>query len=145
MNEALLSAVQEKTAWLERFTRTEYAKAVQDYKTRYGAAVRTAIRDADGNPDALASALCDALSAGWKREAFWKRTSRRFDEKRMIFLYLSPMLLEIGEGDFARTLQAEWARRYPKDAYKIVPWEKLQSGFRLTIMGFEVPRHDEEE
>lgn len=143
MNEALLSAIRERKPWLERFTRTEYEKAFQEYRERYGGLFREALRNADA--DSLAAETLDELEKGWKAEKFWKRSSRRFEEKQMIFMYLSPMLLEIGEEAFAAALRDAWRGRSPKDAYEVVTWRKLKKGFRLTIMGIEVRQEDDEE
>ena len=146
MNEALLSAIRERKSWLERFTRTEYEQAFQEYQRQYGHVYREAVRESKENPAALAAEILDELERGWKREAFWKRSSRRFEEKQMIFLYLSPTLLETGQEAFAECLREEWRKRWPKDAYQVVTWRKLKKGFRLTIMGFDVgSRQDEDD
>lgn len=142
MNDALLSAVRDGKAWLARFTRTEYAEAFREYQRRYGSACREAIRVA-GNPDALTESLLDALADGWARETFWKRSARRFEEKQMIFCYLSPMLLDMGETAFAECLREAWRKRWPKDAYQTATWRKLQDGFRLTVMGLELRRTED--
>ena len=136
MNPELISAIQDAKPWLSRFTRTAYADAFREYQRRYGAAYREAVRDADGVT--LAETLLDTLSEGWKRETFWKRSTRRFEEKQMIFAYLSPMLLEAGDAEFAECLREAWRRRWPKDAYKTATWRKLRDGFRLTVMGMEI-------
>jgi hypothetical protein len=143
MNGALLSAIRERKPWLERFTRTEYEKAFQEYRERYGGLFREALQGADA--DSLATDTLDELEKGWKAEKFWKRSARRFEEKQMIFMYLSPMLLEIGEEAFAAALRDEWRRRSPKDAYEVVAWRKLKKGFRLTVMGIEVGRRDDDD
>ena len=145
MNDALLSAIRDRKAWLERFTRTEYEKAFLEYQRQYGPLYREAVRETDGNPAALAAEIVDELERGWKREAFWKRSSRRFEEKQMVFLYLSPALLEVGEEAFAECLREEWRKRWPKDAYEVVTWRKLKKGFRLTIMGFEVGNRQDDD
>ena len=147
MNEELLSAIRDGKTWLPRFTRAEYAEAFREYQRAYAGAYRAAVRDAGGNLSGLAEALLDELADGWAREKFWKRSTRRFEEKQMIFRYLSPMLLESGETAFAECLRDTWRGRWPKDAYKTVTWRKLQDGFRLTVMGLEIgsrPSDDEE-
>lgn len=138
MNTELLSAVRDCKPWLVRFTRTEYAEAFREYERTYATVYRGAIREAGGNLSGLASELLDALADGWRREKFWKRSTRRFEEKQMIFRYLSPMLLEIGDAEFAACLREAWRARWPKDAYKTVTWRKLQDGFRLTVLGVEI-------
>ncbi|MBR3569564.1 MAG: hypothetical protein IKN96_02015 [Oscillibacter sp.] len=143
MNEGLLSAIRERRPWLERFTRTEYEQAFQEYRKQYEELFREALRNADA--DSLAAETLGELEKGWKAEKFWKRPARRFEEKQMIFMYLSPMLLEMGEEAFAAALRDAWRRRSPKDAYEVVTWRKLKKGFRLTVMGIEVGRGDDED
>lgn len=141
VKDALLSAVRDGKPWLERFARTEYEKAFEEYRRQYGAMFREAVREGGA---ALADELAEELAKGWASEKFWKRSTRRFEEKQMIFAYLSPMLLEIGEEAFAASLRDAWRKRWPKDAYEIVTWRKLQKGFRLTLLGVEIGRQDED-
>lgn len=145
MNAELLSALRERKPWLERFTRTEYEAAFQEYQTRYGVLWKGAVRNAGENASALAEELADEIAKGWASEKFWRRSARRFEEKQMVFLYLSPMLLEIGEEAFAASLRDAWRKRWPKDAYEVVTWRKLKKGFRLTIMGIAVGNQDDED
>ena len=144
MNAELLSAIRERKPWLERFTRTEYEQAFAEYQTRYGVLWKGAARNAGDDASALAEELLDEIATGWASERFWKRSARRFEEKQMIFLYLSPMLLELGEESFATSLRDAWRKRWPKDAYEVVTWRKLKKGFRLTIMGIAVGQQDED-
>ena len=151
MDQYLLSAVQDGKRWLERFTIKGYPAAFQAYSSQYGPPYREAVRaaerrDGENGPAVLARELLDALEEGWKRARFWNRSARRFDEKRVITVYLSPMLLELGETAFANALREEWDRRWPKDTYKITTYQKLKKSFRNAIMGIEIgPRYDEEE
>lgn len=145
MNTELLSAVQDCKPWLVRFTRAEYAEAFREYERTYAAAYRGAIRAAGGDLSGLAGELLDALADGWAREKFWKRSTRRFEEKQVIFCYLTPMLLEMGDAEFAACLRDTWRARWPKDAYKAVTWRKLQDGFRLTVMGVEIGTREAED
>ena len=145
MNGQLMSAIRDGKTWLARFNRAEYAEAFREYQRTYAAAYREAVRATDGNLSALAESVLDELADGWAREKFWKRSTRRFEEKQMIFRYLSPMLLETGETEFAERLRDTWRERWPKDAYKTVTWRKLQDGFRLTVMGFEIESRQTED
>ena len=145
MNEAVLSAIQDRKEWLARFTRTEYEQAFHEYCNQCGEVFRGVIREADKDPAALIESMLDSVSEGWKREAFWRRTTRRFEEKQMVFLYLTPMLLEMGEEAFAQSLREAWRKRWPKDGYEVVTWKQIKRGFRLTIMGFEVGNRQEDE
>ncbi len=134
---ALLAAVRDGGPWLERFTRPRYAGAFQDYTAQYGALWRTALRETE-DPARLAEDLIDAMEAGWKEERFWNRSVRRFEEKRMLLTYLSPMLLELGEEPFAACLRDAWNRRRPQDTYTYVSFAELNGGFRNAILGFDL-------
>lgn len=138
----VLAAIQERKPWLERFTRTEYADAFRAYTFRFTPVCRAAL--AERPPEELAAELAAALEEGRKRERFWNRSTRAFEEKQMVVAYFGPMLLDMGRGDFVEAFRAEWARRWPKDTWKAVPFDKLRRSFRRTFMGFEVPdRHDD--
>ena len=144
MDGALLQAVRERQPWLSRFTRREYEGAFREYTARYGGAYREALHAADGNRTALADSILDELEQGWKKEAFWRRSVRRMEEKQMVFLYLTPMWMETGEEGFAREFRERWRSRWTKDAYEVTTWQRLQKGFRRTFMGIDITRDDED-
>lgn len=144
MNEKLLDAVRDGGHWLELFTRRDYAGAFQAYTERFAPVWQEAVREAgeEGLP-ALADRLLDALEEGWRRQRPWNRSAARISDKQMVVQYLSPMLLGQGEpgcARFAEILRDRWAARWPKDAYRTAPYEKLMGGFRFTILGFEMPK-----
>ncbi|MDO4315640.1 MAG: hypothetical protein Q4C45_07660 [Oscillospiraceae bacterium] len=145
MNPELLAAIQDNSAWLERFNRRDYAGAFRAYTERFAPAYTEAVRAAGGEETALAALadrLLDALEAGWKRQRVWNRSAVRVNDKQMVVEYLSPMLLEL-EPDcprFAELLRDRWAARWPKDAYRTASHAKILGGFRFTILGFEMPK-----
>ena len=144
IEQALLSAVRDRDAWLPRFTRREYESAFQEYTRQYDHWYRRAVMDSGGNLDALAEDFINELEAGWKSERFWNRASRRFEEKRMLICYLAPMLLETGDSAFADALRDAWNLRWPKDSWRYASWRELKSGFSDKILGFPLASRDDE-
>ena len=147
MNRELLDAIQNGKPWLDRFTRPDYPKAFTEYSRRFGPLYRAAIDEAGDRPEglaALAAELVDTLTAERTGERFWNRSVRAMDEKRIVVCYLSPMLLEQGNGAFADLLRDAWAAHWPRDAYQFTTYDKLRSSFRNAILGFEVRGREEE-
>lgn len=140
--EPLLCAIQDSAPWLARFRRTAYAGAFREYREAYGELYVQALRELE--PGELAEALLEALEAGWRRRRPWNRAAVRMDEKQMLVVYLTPMLLEEEDPDceaLARALQSAWAARRPREAYRVGTFQCFQDGFRLTIMG--IPAGDD--
>lgn len=145
--ETLLSAIQDGQPWMARFTRKEYKKAYQDYRAEYAPLFRKAALSAgEEGLTALADTLLDGLAAGWARQRPWNRSVAKVSDKQMLVCYLSPMLMEDPPcAPLAEALRAGWAARWPKEAYRIAPAEKLQRGFRNSFLGFTMPSREEEE
>ena len=137
----LLAAVQNGKAWIDRFTRKDYTRALEEYRERFGPAYREAALAAGENGvPALAEALLDGLAKGWAEQRPWNRSMVRMIDKQMIVFYLSPVLLEDPVcAPLAEALQKVWASRWPKEAYRIAGAEKIQKGFRPTIFGIPLP------
>ena len=92
----LCTAVWESRQWLSRFRRLDYAKAFREYCERFGPFYAGAVREADGDLNALqvlSDSILDELERGWKRRRFWERAAVRVEEKQVIVSFLSPMLL----------------------------------------------------
>ncbi len=139
--EALLDAVREGKAWLDRFTGRRYPEAFQEYTRRFGPLYEEAVRDAgeEGLSD-LAETLLDGLEEGWKRRRIWDRAAVRATEKQMVVDYLSPMLLQSKETEgFSARLRDAWCARWPKDAYRTATYDEIRGGFRTTILGIPLP------
>ena len=145
MNRELLAAVQNGKPWLDRFTRPAYPKAFAEYAARFGPLYRAAIQEAGERPEELAAELVDALARERTGERFWNRSVRAMDEKRMAVCYLSPMLMEQGDGAFAEALREAWSARWPRDAYQTASYDKLRGSFRTTILGFDLGIRDEDD
>mgnify|MGYP000571517349 FL=1 len=141
MYEELLASIQEREPWLRDFGRQTYRDAFRSYTERFGPLFMEAVRNQD--PADLAKALLDGLDAGWRAQRFWRRGVVRAEEKQMVVLYLSPMLLgleEAGCQSLAQALMEQWAARWPGDGYRMAPYDQIQAGFRNAIMGIELRR-----
>lgn len=141
MYEELLPSIQEREPWLRDFGRQTYRDAFRSYTERFGPLFMEAVRNQD--PADLAKALLDGLDAGWRAQRFWRRGVVRAEEKQMVVVYLSPMLLgleEAGCQSLAQALMEQWAARWPGDGYRMAPYDQIQAGFRNAIMGIELRR-----
>ena len=141
MYEELLASIQEREPWLRDFGRQTYRDAFRSYTERFGPLFMEAVRNQD--PADLAKALLDGLDAGWRAQRFWRRGVVRAEEKQMVVVYLSPMLLgleEAGCQSLAQALMEQWAARWPGDGYRMAPYDQIQAGFRNVIMGIELRR-----
>ena len=141
MYEELLPSIQEREPWLRDFGRQPYRDAFRSYTERFGPLFMEAVRNQD--PADLAKALLDGLDAGWRAQRFWRRDVVRAEEKQMVVVYLSPMLLgleEAGCQSLAQALMEQWAARWPGDGYRMAPYDQIQAGFRNAIMGIELRR-----
>ena len=142
--EELCAAVWEAKAWLPRFRKNEYAKAMREYRECFGPGYVRAVKETEGDLtklEDLANGILEELEAGWKRRRFWERSAVRVEEKQVIVSFLSPMLLDQPDplcGRLAGMLRQGWADRWPKDAYQITTFEILQNGFRNSILGIDL-------
>lgn len=136
MNELLLSAITQTKPWLNRFTRFEYRKAFAEYTDLFGESYRQVI--AAQGAEAFAETLLDALDAYWKKQHFWNRAAARVDCRQMVIVYLSPMLMKLGEEDSCEALRLCWAKRWPDREYRVSSYEKLLNGFRNSVLGIDL-------
>ena len=144
---ALLAGVQNGKTWIDRFTGKDYQRALEEYRQRFGPAYREAVLAAgESGVPALAEALLDGLAEGWAKQRPWNRSVARINDKQVIVCYLSPVLLEDPLCvPLAEALRDGWARRWPKEAYRIAEAKKLQKGFRPTFLGIPLPSGGGEE
>lgn len=76
---------------------------------------------------------------------FWNRTTVRGETKQVVVGYLTPMLMADQElRPFAGVLRDRWNLRWPKDVYHAAGYERICKGFKLRILGFEVPEKKKE-
>lgn len=141
MTERLMLALSDNARWLERFTRLGYESAFREYCLLYTQDYLAAVRDAgDNGLPALADDLLDAAEAKWKQARFWNRSVARSETKQVIVSYLTPMLMAAPElRSFAGVLRDRWNRRWPKDIYHAAGYERIRKGFKLKVLGFEIP------
>ena len=140
MYEELLPSIQEREAWLKAFGRQTYRDAFRSYTERFGPLYMEAARNC-GDPADLAQKLLDGLERGWRAQRFWRRGVVRAEEKQMVVVYLSPMLLGLEEPlcqELAERLRDGWNTRRPKDIYNITTYARLQEGFRNVILGIDI-------
>ena len=141
---ALAAAVQCYKEWLPRFQRREYPKAFRSYCEIYGARFAAEVRGCEGDLaklEQLADELLNALEQGWKAERFWNRSAARADQRHMIIVFFSPMLMEEKEpmcGRLAGMIRQRWAERWPKDEYHLTTYEVIRNGFRNAIFGIDL-------
>ena len=138
--EELCGAVGKAPWFLKRFNRRDYTPAFRLYTERFGPLYMEAVREAaeqTGGQQELAKVILDQIEAGWKRRRPWNRGLAQAQEKQMLVLYLSPMLLGLEEPlcrELAEQLRDEWNRRRPKDYYDITTYARMQDGFRSPIL-----------
>ena len=139
--EALLAAIQDGKPWLARFTGKEYDKAYQEYRARYAPLFReAALAGGEEEPEALAEVLLDGLAEGWARQRPWNRSLAKVNDTQMIVCFLNPVLMEDPVcAPLAEKLREGWAARWPKEAYRSAPAEKIRRGFRPTFLGIALP------
>jgi hypothetical protein len=77
-----------------------------------------------------------------KREHFWNRGAKVFDEKQMVIKYFAPMLLQQGDEAFAEQFSQAWSRRWPKDSYEHATFEQLNKSFVNVILGITMPNKE---
>lgn len=135
--EELAEAIQNPRPWLARFRKREYPEAFRDYRELYGPLFDRAAREAE-DVTVLAEELAAAWERGWRRHGFFSRSTVQAEEKQVLTVYLSPMLLEREEPaarTLCRCLREVWAGRRPRDAYQLASFETLQAGFQDSILG----------
>ena len=146
MTERLLAALADNGKWLEGFTRLGYESTFREYCDRFTPDYLAAVREAgESGLPVLADSLLDALEAQWKQARFWNRTAVRGETKQVVVGYLTPMLMADQElRSFAGVLRDRWNLRWPKDVYHAAGYERICKGFKLRILGFEVPEKKKE-
>lgn len=140
----LCAAVQAPKEWMRGFNRREYPGIFRKYRETYGPVYAAAVRGCEGDLEKLerlADDILDGLENGWKRQRFWNRTAARTDERQMVIVFLSPMLMEESDpmcGRLAGMLRQRWADRWPRDEYHLTTFEVIQGGFRNAIFGIDL-------
>ncbi len=119
--------------WFRDFSKATYEAAFEEYCEMY----RSVIAEALGQmtPEMLADTVYGELKAYWGSKR-WGRKAAMEDGRLLATLYLSPMLLEMGEeaAAFATALQQRWAEG--GTPYTICDKETICKGFSARFCGF---------
>lgn len=136
----LLKAISHGKPWLDQFNRCDYENAFGQYRALHEAAFVSAVQTGR-SPEQMAEELLDAVEESWKRERFWNRKIAHVNDKMMLIVYLTPLLLATREmrcAELAQAICAAWKRRFPGDGYELSEYDKIADGFRNSIMGFDL-------
>ena len=138
----LLKAIQHGKPWIDSFNRVEYQKTFEVYSEKFAAVYIDAV-NASSDLSLLASELVDSIIAGWDKEHFFSRGAAKINDKMMIVVYLTPMLLA-SENErchqFADILCSEWNKKIPQNTYSVADYDTITNGFTNKIMGFEIKK-----
>lgn len=134
--EKIVSAVLNAEQWITNFTGEAYKQAFAIYREQYENSFFQALESASA--DCLAYEFYQKIEERWPRRPK-KRREAMDQTKTAITLYLTPMLLQMGENAKAFSLELcrEWKARYDS-AYQIATYEQICTGFRKTILGFDL-------
>lgn len=136
----LLKAVHGCRPWLDGFNRMKY----KGYFERYLSLYKWSLVNIPNDPvilGSMASSFVDEIAEAIKAEHFWNRSAAFADDKTMLIVYFSPMLLasenEVSR-QFAYCVCEAWNKKYPKDTYQVADFDTIMSGFTNTIMGIKM-------
>lgn len=145
MERDLIHAIHNGEKWIKRFTRHEYKKAFSDYCQCFGPIYWEAIQAAqdDSALQSLVDRILDEKVRLSRKQRLWNRPVANLQEKQMVVLYLSPMLLSMNDSAcicFAKMLQSAWKKRWPKQAYEIGDFTTISKSFNDTIYGTDLKK-----
>lgn len=135
--ENLLKAVHKCRPWVDGFNRVKYKEYFERYSSLFTDVFTKAVEEA-ASKEELANSFVDAIDSACKAEHFWNRNASFVDDKTMLVVYLSPMLLASGKEEniaFANVLSSTWNAKFPKESYQVANFDTIMSGFTNTIMG----------
>lgn len=137
--EELLQAVKYSKLWVDQFNRVNYQAAFKKYKENFAGSFIKAAKEYCGI-DALALCFVNAIEKSWEEEKFWNRKSVKIDEKMVLTVFLSPMLLSLEDElyiNLANEISKVWNKRFPKDTYSVASYDEIASGFTDSIFGIK--------
>ena len=119
--------------WLNEFNKRVYEAAFAEYCELYREPIARAL--ADSTPQALAETMYRELEAYWHTKR-WGRRSAVTEGRMLATMYLTPMLLEMGEeaAALASALQQCWADHGMP--YTLSTKETLCKSFAKNFCGF---------
>ena len=137
--EELLKAVEYSKVWIDMFNRVKYEDAFKQYKENFAEVFKNAIKNCC-SIDNLALDFVNAIEKGWEKEKFWNKKSVKIDQKMVITVFLTPMLLSL-EDESCHTLANEinraWNKRFSNDTYLVADHDEIVSGFTNSIFGLK--------
>ena len=142
----MTESVQNAKEYLEGYAYGVYPRTFAAYVERFSPQITRSVQ-ASGSIPQLAEQILDELAELLKKEGFLRRSRLRGDQKLMLTVYLTPLLLaspEVKCQELARTLCARWRERYPKDAYHPADYERIAAGFHRKILGFTIEEKPKE-
>ncbi len=119
-------------AYIERFTRFEYAGAFERCKSE----CTLLFAELGEHPEltgTFAAELVDYADA--HSRGFFKRSTELDIFRRYFALYLIPAALESGVADFGQELCTKWNAAYPKQSFTVIPYSEIATGFRTKPFG----------
>lgn len=130
--------------WQARITRSDFTGAFDEYASACAPVIMkldSGIRAADDRNAAIqkaAQSLLDALKESWQQEKKRKQTITQDDDKIVLAIFFVPLVrkLELPSGEaFAKALQEEWVRRYPKNPFYLGSYDDIAGGFKKRFLG----------
>ena len=144
---SVLEALQDREPYLDGYGYGTYPAAYAAYAEKFAPLFSQAVQESDDISE-LAERLLDELAEDVKKQSIFARGRVRGDQKMILAVYLSPMLLASPESkcrELAQTLCDQWKKRYPKDAYCLAKYERIAGGFHRKILGFRIEESTDKE
>lgn len=138
-----LPAVLDGKEYIRDFNCRKYEGAFLRFKDKYSGIFACLLAEGEGRQ--LADAFFQGLENAWPRKKLVRKEAI-LETKMMITLYLTPLLLQLGENGaaFAEALCQKWKDARPGESYEICPYEKIKKSFHKVFLGFDLgPAEDE--
>ena len=119
--------------WLSEFNKQAYERAFAAYCAMHRQTIARALED--NTPQALAETMYREVEAYWNTKR-WGRRNAVAEGRMLATMFLSPMLLEMGEeaSALAEALRQCWASHGMP--YALSTKEKLCKSFSMNFCGF---------
>ena len=145
MERELVQAILNGEVWISRFTRYEYKKAFSEYSQHFAPMFLKAIREAENDTamQLLVDRILDEKARFCQKQRLWNRPAVNLQQKQMVVLYLTPMLLSMNDFActcFAKMLRDTWIKRWPKQGYEIGDFTTISKSFNDTIYGTDLKK-----
>lgn len=136
VQEILLAALNGKS-YIKDFSYKTYEAAFLKYKGNYSSVFVRIL--AENEPQQLADDFFRGLEDVWSRKKLGRKETI-LETKMVITLYLTPLLLQLGDegAAFAEALCQKWEEERPGDGYKICAYEQVEKSFHRVFLGFDL-------